>query len=270
MAKSSILLLAVLAATASAFNAPLLATRAVGKPAPVKKAAPVKKVVAKPTGTKVVVKKAAPVKKVVLKPVAKKVVAKPVVKKVAAKPVVKKVAAKAAPAKKSWFGAKPAVAAKAAPAKKVVAKKPVAKKVVAKPVAKAAPVKKVVAKKPVAKAAPGKKVVTPSKFGKPKFEFKVRMAPPKPKFQVKAPPASRVKKAGLFVFDDGLTEIERTQRATIPAFLSGSAKPSKVKSDIRPDLYATGDEYFFSPYDTTVATVTLFLIVSLIVKAGSS
>jgi hypothetical protein len=233
MAKSSILLLALLAATSSAFTAPQFATRAVGKPAPAKKAAPVKKVVAKPT--KVVAKKVAT--KAVVKPVAKPVVRKAVVKPVA-KPVVRKAVVKPV--------AKPVV-------KKAVAK-PVVKKAVAKPV-----VKKVVAKKGPSKPNALANFLSDAK----------RKAPPKPKFSVKAPPASRSKKSGVFVYDDGLTAIERTQRASIPAFLSGSAKPSKVKSDLRPELYATGDEYFFSPYDTTVATVTLFLLLSVIVKAGS-
>jgi hypothetical protein len=244
MAKSSILLLALLAATSSAFTAPQFATRAVGKAAPAKAVA-TKKVVAKPTKvvvkkavvkpTKAVVKKAVVVKKVV-KPVVKKVVAKPVVKKAVVKPVVKKAVVK------------PVV-------KKAVVKKAIVKKAVVKPV-----VKKVVAKKAVA--------------GKPSALANLlgdigRKAPTKPNIQIRAPPAERVKKTGNYVFDDGLTVIERTQRATIPAFLSGSAKPSKVNTGVRPDLYTTGDDYFFSPYDTTVATLVLTLLVSFIIKAGS-
>jgi hypothetical protein len=236
MAKSSILLLALLAATSSAFTAPQFATRAVGKAAPAKAVA-TKKVVAKPTKvvvkkavvkpTKAVVKKAVVVKKVVAKPVVKKAVVKPVVKKAVVKPVVKK----------------------------AVVKKAIVKKAVVKPV-----VKKVVAKKAVA--------------GKPSALANLlgdigRKAPTKPNIQIRAPPAERVKKTGNYVFDDGLTVIERTQRATIPAFLSGSAKPSKVNTGVRPDLYTTGDDYFFSPYDTTVATLVLTLLVSFIIKAGS-
>ena len=88
--------LALILASATAFNQPLFATRAVGAKAPVaKKAAPVAKKAA-PVAKKAVpvAKKAAPVAKVAVKkvaPVAKKAapVAKPVVKKVA----VKKVAA---------------------------------------------------------------------------------------------------------------------------------------------------------------------------------
>ena len=107
--------LALILASATAFNQPLFATRAVGAKAPVakkaapvaKKAAPVAKVAVKKAAP--VAKKAAPVAKVAVKkvaPVAKKAApvakkAAPVAKKAApvAKPVVKKVVAKAAPAK---------------------------------------------------------------------------------------------------------------------------------------------------------------------------
>jgi hypothetical protein len=82
-----------------------------------------------------------------------------------------------------------------------------------------------------------------------------------------------VKKNGVSVYyDDDLTDIERIQRASsIPASLIGSAKPSKVKSDIRLDLYSiTGDEYFFSPSTRTPLLSLLSLVVSLILlKAGS-
>jgi hypothetical protein len=276
MAKSSILLLALLAATSSAFTAPQFATRAVGK------AAPAKKVVAKAAPVKKVVAKAAPVKKVVAKPtkvVAKKVVAKPVVKKAVAKkdvakPVAKPVVKKAFAnpfAKKAVVKADVKPVAKKAVAKPVV-KKAVVKKAVVKPVVKkAAPVKKIVAKPAVVKkAAPARKIVPgkPSALANLLGDIK-RKAPVKPKLSIRAPPAARTQKTGVYVYDDGLTEIERIQRASIPAFLSGSAKPSKIKSDLRPDLYSTGDNFFFSPADTTVATISLFLLLSFIVKAGS-
>jgi hypothetical protein len=171
-----------------------------------------------------------PAAKVVAKPVAK-VVAKPVAK-VVAKPVAKVVA-------------KPVVKAVAKPAAKVVAK--AAPKAVAKPV-----VKKVVAAKPAFKL--------PSLTGK---------IPPKPKISLAAPSTKRAKKLGTFVYDDGLTVLERRQRGTATAtFLTGSAKSRPDPSAIRSDL-SVGESYFFSPYDTTVLFVFSFVLISLIVKAGS-
>jgi hypothetical protein len=148
-----------------------------------------------------------------------------------------------------------APAAKAAPvAKKVVAKPaPVAKKVVAKaapkPVAKVAP-------KPVAKIAPKplvKKGPAKPAFKLPSLTGKI---PSKPKIKLSAPSTSRVKKLVNYVYDDGLTELERRQRGTPTAtFLTGSAKSSVDKSAIRPDL-VVGDEYFFSPFDTSLIFVS--------------
>jgi hypothetical protein len=40
----------------------------------------------------------------------------------------------------------------------------------------------------------------------------------------------------VFAYDDGLTELERKQRATIPAFLTGSAKSNADVSTIRRDI----------------------------------
>jgi len=41
---------------------------------------------------------------------------------------------------------------------------------------------------------------------------------------------------GEYVFDDGLTDLERKQRATIPMFLTGSANSQKDVSTIRSDI----------------------------------
>ena len=177
------------------------------------------------------------------KPVAKKEVAKPA-PKVAAKPVAK-VVAKAA--------AKPVVKVVAKPAAKVVAKP--AAKVVAKPVAK-------VVAKPVAK----KVTLAKPAFKLPSLKGKV---PPKPTIKLSAPSTQRTKKLGTFVYDDGLTVLERRQRGTPTAtFLTGSAKSRADKSTIRTDL-SVGESYFFSPYDTSILFVFSFVLVSLIIKAGS-
>lgn len=55
----------------------------------------------------------------------------------------------------------------------------------------------------------------------------------------------------------------------LPAFLTGSAKSQADITAIRKDLVEVPDEYYFSPYDTTFAALGAFMIVCLIIKAGS-
>merc|ERR1712071_482294 len=159
-------------------------------------------------------------------------------------------------------------------ATRAIAKKPVksagtwaaTKKVVA----KKAPVKKAATKKVVAKKAPAPSI-TSDTGGYPSFstgaeKFKIKgisgggnKAPvwkwdvpdfSDPKLQKERDPAfyaaaakTRLTKGKAdFVYDDGLTEIERKQRVTIPIFLSGSAKsqidPTAIANDIE------GVDYF--------------------------
>jgi len=164
---------------------------------------------------------------------------------------------------------KPAV--KKPAAKKPAAKKPVVKKPAAKKVVKKA--KKVVAKKPAAKkAAPVKKVKKsgpPSSGGYPSFRAATENFKPfagisgggnkapvgglkipdfsDPKLQIKRDPkvyaaAARKRKESLygseFVYDDGLTLLERKQQKTLPTFLTGSAKSQADVSTIRKDVEA--------------------------------
>jgi hypothetical protein len=63
----------------------------------------------------------------------------------------------------------------------------------------------------------------------------INMTPATP-FDYKAAAKGRSIKAREYLIDDGLTVIERNQRATIPAFLTGSAKSSADKSTIRSDV----------------------------------
>jgi hypothetical protein len=223
------LIFSLLLGSSSAFT---FATRAVGAKAPVK-AAPAK-VVAKAAPVKAAPVKAAPVK---------------------AAPVVKKVVAKAAPAK---------VVAKAAPVKAAPVKV-VAKAAPVKVVAKAAPAK-AAAKAAPAKAAPVKKVGAKA----PKFSFSFK-APKvaKPSFSVKLPSTKNVKKNIAFAYDDGLTDLERKQRKTIPTFLTGSAKSQADPSTIRTDLSSVGTQYSFSPFDTAVISFVSFWALCFIIKAGS-
>jgi len=237
--KTGVAVLFALLASASAFTGPPMATRAVVGKKPAAK---------KSVGTKPVAKKA-PAKKVVKKVAPKKVV-------VAKKTVGTKVVPKKAPVKKV--------------VKKVVAKKVVPKKVIAKKVVP----KKVVAKKVVPKKVVPKKIVIKKKsasgaypsFSEGAQKFKIKgvsgggnNAPvwkwdvpdfSDPKLQIKRDPAfyaaaakTRLTKTKAdYVFDDGLTEIERRQKASLPMFLSGSAKSQVDKSAIVGDI--EGVDYF--------------------------
>lgn len=256
---STALVLACVMASATAF-APPMATRAVTA-----KKAPKAKPVAKSATKAVPAKKAAPKinnpfakKAAAPKAEATKTVAGAKPKKVFVKKVFPK---KAAPAPKK-------VAAKAKPApKKVVAKKVAPKKVFLKKAApkKAAP-KKVA--KPVARAAPSASTGYPMWSGAKAISFGGKIsgggnkgpvnnfAPPdfsNPKLQITRDPAfyaaaaltRTAKVAGSeFVFDDGLTVIERTQRKSIPTFLTGQAKErADAKDNLRDDV--TAENFLF-------------------------
>lgn len=135
------------------------------------------------------------------------------------------------------------------------------------PAKKAAPAAKKAAA-PVVKAAP------PSSKGYPsiaesasKIKFNIsgggNKAPPSPykvpnfadpRLQIERDPAfykeaAKNRKTAFsrnqeFVYEDGLTELERRQRATIPGFLTGSAKsqadPSTIRDDVEADTLIFG------------------------------
>merc|ERR1719463_33306 len=184
--------------------APPLATRAVGK-APPKRAATKKvepKKVVKKAGTKVV-KKAAP------KKVVKKVAPKKVVKKVAPRKAVKKVAPK-----------KVVRASKAATSGGYPSFKSSTENW-----------------KPFAGISGGGNKAPVNSIMPPDFS--------NPALQIKRDPkvyaaAAATRKASLygteFVYEDGLTDLERKQRSTIPTFLTGSAKSQADVSTIRDDI----------------------------------
>lgn len=220
-----------------------MATRAVGrKKIGATAAKSATKTVAKGRPKLVAKKAAPPAKKVVAKKVATKKVA---TKKVATKKVVaKKVAPKKVVAKK--------VVAKKVATKKVVAKKAAPKKVVAKKVAP----KKAFAKK----SAPSNSAYPSLASGASKIQLNIATsgkAPPRgyitpnfadPRLQIDRDPAkwaaaAKTRQSPLsgnvdYVFDDGLTVIERKQKQNLPAFLTGSAKSQADTSTIRDDLEA--------------------------------
>ena len=60
---------------------------------------------------------------------------------------------------------------------------------------------------------------------------------PVPDFDYKeAAKARKTPKTAEYVYDDGLTVLERKQRATLPAFLTGSAKSQADATTIRDDI----------------------------------
>jgi len=191
--------------------------------------------------------------------------------------------------------AKKKVVAKKPAAKKVVAKKPVAKKPVRKFGAKKPVAKKPVAKKPVAKKPVAKKSASPpasksypsfsSAASKVAFNVKVSgKAPPKgyqqpnyadPRLQIDRDPAvwaaaAKTRQAPLsgnkieYVYEDGLTELERKQRSTLPSFLTGSAKSQIDSTAIRNDVEADNLLFGLDPDRFQLLFITVFGLFTLI------
>jgi len=193
---------ALLLVSASAFTAPQFATRAVGK-APATKAVkkvPIKKVAVKKAAVKkVAVKKAAP-KKAAPK---KKVTPKKIVRKKASpKKVARKTAAprKAPPASKGY----PSFAAKAQNFKLGGGK--------------------------ISGGGANRDI-------QPVFIHPILNESPIPAFDYKELAKTRkTPQTQEFVYDDGLTILERKQKTTIPAFLTGSARSKVEKSELRSDI----------------------------------
>eukprot|EP00980_Cylindrotheca_fusiformis_P023649 scaffold10700_cov108-Cylindrotheca_fusiformis.AAC.13 len=69
-----------------------------------------------------------------------------------------------------------------------------------------------------------------------------------------------------YVYDDGLSELERKQRKEIPAFLTGSAKSSADASTIRDDLEDVSFE--FPGWASALGSVAGTFIFFAIAKSG--
>uniref|UniRef100_A0A7S4N715 PSI-J n=1 Tax=Odontella aurita TaxID=265563 RepID=A0A7S4N715_9STRA len=65
-----------------------------------------------------------------------------------------------------------------------------------------------------------------------------------------------------YQFDDGLTDLERKQRATLPAFLTGSAKSNVDTTAIRDDFEDMSYEFpgWLSAAGSVIGTFTFFAI----------
>ena len=72
---------------------------------------------------------------------------------------------------------------------------------------------------------------------------------------------------GNFIYEDGLTDIERKQRKTQPNFLSGSAKSQADPSTIRDDLFEVGNSWTLTPQQTLVANCVGLLVLLSIINA---
>ena len=88
--------------------------------------------------------------------------------------------------------------------------------------------------------------------------------------KVKALSAEKVRKNVDFAYDDGLTELERRQRAAgLTTFLTGSAKPAAdASSNTRSDLAEVGNFYSFSPFDTAVIFAFCAGLTGVIIAGG--
>jgi len=213
----------LLLVSANAFNAPLFATRAVGK-------AP---------ATKAVAKKKAPAKKVAVKKAAPK-------KAAAKKAAPKKAAPKKAAAKNPVFQLKGATANKPPPASKgypSFAEKAQNFKL---------------GKGKISGGAAGKTIV-------PVFVHPTVNTAPAPDFDYKeAAKARKTPQTQEFVYDDGLTVIERKQKKTIPAFLTGSARSKVAAEAPRDDIEVTEYPFGLSADRFQLLFISLFSLFTLV------
>jgi len=225
---------ALLLVSAHAFTAPQFATRAVGK-------APATKAVAKKAPAKkkapFSLKKKAPVKKVAVKKAAPK------------KAAPKKAAPKKAAPKK-------VAPKKAAPKLNVQNKTPPASKGYPSFAAKAQNFR--LGKGKISGGAAGKTIV-------PVFVHPTVNTEPAPSFDyVEAGKSRKTPQTQEFVYDDGLTVIERKQLKTIPAFLTGSAR-SRVESEpVRNDIEVTEYPFGLSADRFQLLFITLFSLFTLV------
>merc|ERR1712238_110490 len=255
-----------LVASASAFTAPLYATRAISKPAVAKKSPFAKK---------------APLKKVVSKVAPKKTAAPK--KKLFGKKAPVAAPKTVAPKKKLFGGTK--VVAKSAP-KKAAPKKFVKKAVVSKKAAPKKFVKKQVAKKTgpkqsggyisFADAASKIKFVgydgggnkpVPAGFAVPDFSVPSLQKTRDPSFYAAA--AKRRKDIFSssktdFAYDDGLTAIERKQKGSLDKFLAGSAKNVNDKTLMRNDVVADTLIFGLSPDRFQLLFIAVFGVFTLV------
>jgi len=69
---------------------------------------------------------------------------------------------------------------------------------------------------------------------------------------------------GEYVYEDGLTELERKQRSSIPMFLTGSAKSQKDVSTIRDDIVADDLIFGLDPDRFQLLFIAVFGLFTLV------
>ncbi|KAL3904575.1 MAG: hypothetical protein SGARI_004866, partial [Bacillariaceae sp.] len=87
---------------------------------------------------------------------------------------------------------------------------------------------------------------------------------PAPSFDYKEAAKARLSKNAEFAYDDGLTVLERKQRATIPAFLTGSAKSSKILSEVRVDIEEQEYPFGLDPDRFQLLFISVFGLFTLV------
>ena len=87
---------------------------------------------------------------------------------------------------------------------------------------------------------------------------------PVPDFDYKEAAKARLSSAQEFAYDDGLTELERKQRATLPAFLTGSAKKNPVNSGTRSDIVEQDLPFGIDADRFQLLFITIFGIFTLV------
>lgn len=117
-------------------------------------------------------------------------------------------------------------------------------------------------------------VASSAAFSPMMMAAKAKVAPKKAAPKAKAAPkkaapglASKAKitKNVGYIYDDGLTDLERKQRATQPNFLTGSAKSRPDPSAIDPSLGDVGNSWSLTPQQTLVANcVALVGLLSIV------
>merc|ERR1711937_1087700 len=88
---------------------------------------------------------------------------------------------------------------------------------------------------------------------------------PVPSFDYKeAAKARKTPQTQDFVYDDGLTVLERKQKATIPAFLTGSARSLVEQSEIRTDIEEQEYPFGLSGDRFQLLFITIFSLFTLV------
>jgi hypothetical protein len=79
---------------------------------------------------------------------------------------------------------------------------------------------------------------------------------------------TRTAKKVDFLYDDGLTDIERKQRVTQPNFLTGQAKSRIDPTSINPDYADVGNTWFLTSQQTLILNCVVLVVLLSIIKGG--